>query len=108
MGKLGPKASPSDVMGKTTESISKYPSVVELLRNRAAPKDRPKPSEKPTCYKNGKIYFSKAKKMLRVYTRSYDKIEKAIKVDATNKANFAREWGLACACIEVDSRKKEL
>ena len=92
-------------MEKTTEGIFKYPNVVEILKSKRPPKGRPKPSDKPTSYKHGKIYFSAARKKLRVYTRAYDSIEKGIPADYKNKAGFGDAWGLACACIEADGRK---
>lgn len=107
VGKLGKNPLAKDVMGKTTENISKYPSVIEYLRKKVAPKNRPKPCQTPTAYKHGKIYFSQAKKMLRVYCRSYDRIEKQIRADPTEKDEFKGQWGLACACIEADTRVAE-
>lgn len=72
---------------------------------RPAMGDRPKPTKEPTAWGGGKIYFSKAKKMYRVYRRvPQDKVEESVPVDISDKADKKSKWAACCALIESDTR----
>ena len=75
------------------------------LFKRPASKARPKFSKKPTAYGGGKIYWSGAKKALRVYRRTpQDKVEESVKFDEKDNADTHRAWSIACALIETHPR----
>ena len=96
-----------DVLGEKPKTIGLFPHLVAELLKSKVPKGRPKPAKTPTEYKKygAKIYYNKAKRMLRVYSRPGDKLEQRIPIDFNNKASAAEAWSLACACIENDHRK---
>ena len=65
---------------------------------------KPKPSTSPTAYGGGRIYFNKKKNLLRVYLRKGDKIEKTMRVDATDEKLFKKAWTWALKEITSDKR----
>ena len=64
-------------------------------------------SFKPTEYKGGKIYFSKAKRAWRVYLRKRDRVESTVKVDTKDKADVDARWSKCLKIIRHDKRPIE-
>ena len=67
----------------------------------------PEPSFKPTDYKGGKIYFSKAKHAWRVYVRKRDRIEAQVKVNEEDDDEVNKRWKKCLKLIRHDKRPIE-
>jgi hypothetical protein len=78
--------------------------VAELPPKVAKDCEKPPPSTSPTSYRGGKIYYNTKKSTLRVYRRRGDTVERAIKVDATDKKLYKKAWTWALNEIISDPR----
>ena len=92
---------------QSTESIFKYPELVDKLSKAPVVAGRPSPSRSATAYCGGKIYFQSSKSFLRVYARSTDKVEQRMPIDWSKPASAKKTWALACAYIESDPRRSK-
>ena len=99
------KSIPKEKAKAKTEARSKR---FDALLKRPAAAGRPAFNKKPTSYKGGRIYWSGANQLLRVYARVPAGEEKekkeTIRCDDANKADKERSWAIACALIESDPR----
>ncbi len=99
------------------KAATKKPAAVEPTKKRpaaalaavveAGAEVPPEPSFKPTEYKGGKIYFSKAKHAWRVYVRKRDRIEAQIKVNEEDRDEVKTRWKKCLKMIRHDKRPIE-
>ena len=79
-----------------------------LAKSQAGPSQaeprRPKPTQKPTAYRGGKIYYSANQDLMRVLARCGDRHEQRFKINWDDKPDVIDQWPLACAIIETDGR----
>jgi hypothetical protein len=66
----------------------------------------PKPSILPTEYNGGRLYMAKTRKMLRVYLRKGDKVEKSRYADPDDKKQFKIVWRWGLKQIDIDPRPR--
>jgi len=78
----------------------------QALLRRPAAAPRPRVTlKKPVPHHGGKIYFSEAKRALRVYKRvPADKVEETVSFDPQDAKDCKTKWSIACAIIEADPR----
>lgn len=90
--------------------IMKKPSTVDkgakkvLKRPAAMVTEKPAPTTNPARYMQGKIYYDKIRRKLRVYRRKGDKHELAKTVDHTDGIKWAEAWAWALEEIVKDPR----
>jgi hypothetical protein len=89
---------------KDTPKVKALPAAAD-----GVPTDKyglPKPRIVPTEYNGGKLYYSKAKKTLRVYLRKGDYLDKAKGVDHTDAKAFKKAWRWGLNLINTDTRER--